>query len=113
MPLGINDRLDCAKHSAPPCGELVIRDFSGPLAYRSRCPRSRQRLLIMGVHLIMVILHPGLQDFLVVFSAAPLAAVSWTPLIMYEAPQHTLWYAIVENGNEERRSPQACASLLS
>jgi hypothetical protein len=35
------------------------------------------------------------------------------PLIMYEAPQHTLWYAIVENGNEERRSPQACASLLS
>ena len=42
-----------------------------------------------------------------------LEAVACRPVIMYEAPQHTLWYAIVENGNEERRSPQAYASLLS
>src|SRR5262245_9320214 len=73
MPLGINDCLDGAKHNAPPGGELGILDFPGLLACRSCCPRSRQRLLIMGSHFLMGILHPGLQDFLVVFSAAPLA----------------------------------------
>src|SRR5438093_2066932 len=73
MPLCINDRLDCAKHSAPPCGEFAILDFPGPRACSSCCPLSGQLLLIMRGHPIIGILHPGLRDLLVVFSAAPLA----------------------------------------
>src|SRR5438309_8791257 len=73
MPSCINDRLDCAKHRAPPYGKFAILDFPGPPACSSCYQLSRQMLLIMGGQPIMGILHPDLWGFLVVFSAAPLA----------------------------------------